>query len=113
MRTNRHHYLQQKPPQKLNFISFLLTFVAVIFLSACGIKGDLYQTPEQALIPKDKVVEQRDDSQEKSTSKSVESSGQVVTTLDESQKQQAVKLSTEQTTTPSVKQPTEQVKEQQ
>ena len=83
MRTNRLHYLHQKPRQKLKFKSILLTFVAVIFLSACGIKGDLYQTPEQA-----------------------------VTTLDESQKQQAIQQPIEQKEQ-ATGQSTEQVKEQQ
>ena len=49
MRTNRLHYLHQKLQQKLKLKSILLAFVAATFLSACGIKGKLYQTPEQAV----------------------------------------------------------------
>ncbi|PKI16341.1 LPS translocon maturation chaperone LptM [Colwellia sp. 12G3] len=109
MRTNRLHYLHKK----FNFKSILLTFVAVIFLSACGIKGDLYQTPEEAVTAKDKVVEQADESEKASVKESVESQESAMITIDESEKQQTVQQSTEQTTTPSVKQPTGQVKEQQ
>ncbi len=47
MRTIRLRYLQKKLSQKLKFKAILLTFVASLFLSACGIKGDLYQTPKQ------------------------------------------------------------------
>jgi len=32
---------------KLNIKALLFAFAAVVFLPACGIKGDLYQTPEQ------------------------------------------------------------------
>ena len=46
MRTNRLHYLLPKLP----FKSLLLALTASFFLSACGIKGDLYQTPEQAVV---------------------------------------------------------------
>jgi len=47
MRTIRLCYSQQKLPQKLKLKTLLLTFFTTLFLSACGIKGDLYQTPEQ------------------------------------------------------------------
>jgi predicted small lipoprotein YifL len=102
MRTNRLHYLHQMPDKKLNFKSILLAFIAAIFLSACGIKGDLYQTSEQAVTPQDKAVAQRDEGQKAGINKRVESQESAVITLDESQ-----------TTTPFVKQPTDQVKEQQ
>jgi predicted small lipoprotein YifL len=46
MRTNRLHYLLPKLP----FKSLVLALTASVFLSACGIKGDLYQTPEQAVV---------------------------------------------------------------
>lgn len=42
MYTNIQNYLQRKP----SILSLLLAFVAVISLSACGVRGDLYQTPE-------------------------------------------------------------------
>ncbi|MEI6895851.1 MAG: lipoprotein [Colwellia sp.] len=44
-------------PCKLKFKSTLLIFAVTIFLSACGIKGELYQTPVQADLPKDKETE--------------------------------------------------------
>jgi predicted small lipoprotein YifL len=97
MCTNTLSYLQRK----LKFKSILLTFVATIFLSACGIKGDLYQTPEQAVTPKDKVVAQRDEGQKAGINKSVES------------QEQTSQPPTEQATIPLVKQPIAQVKEQQ
>ncbi len=50
MRTIRLRYVQEKLQQKLNVKTLLLTFMATVVLSACGIKGDLYQTPEQAVI---------------------------------------------------------------
>lgn len=106
MRTNRLHYLHQNLHQKVKIKSFLLTFISVIFLSACGIKGDLYQTPEQAVVAKDTVAEQGVVNQEKNTSKRVEPQGKSVLTLDESQKKQAVQQ-TEQATDQS----TVQVKE--
>jgi hypothetical protein len=51
MCTKRLHYLLPK----LKLKTLLLTFVASLFLSACGIKGDLYQTPEQPVIEKEAV----------------------------------------------------------
>ncbi len=111
MRTNRLHNLDQKPNIKSRFTSFSLAFLTAISLSACGIKGDLYQTPAKAVIPKDNVVEQSGEGQNTRINKSVEQQETVVTTLDDSQNQQAVQPS--QTTTPIVKQPTDQVKEQQ
>lgn len=32
---------------KFNVKTLLLSFLTAVFLSACGIKGDLYETPEQ------------------------------------------------------------------
>jgi predicted small lipoprotein YifL len=110
MRTNRLHNLHQKLDQKLQLKSILLTFITVTFLSACGIKGNLYQTPEQAVPPKDEVVVQDDESQVKNVNEEVGS--QPVTTLDESQKKQAVQQSVEQTQQ-ATSQSTDQVKEQQ
>lgn len=110
MRTNRLHNLHQKLDQKLQLKSILLTFITVTFLSACGIKGNLYQTPEQAVPPKDEVVAQDDESQVKNVNEEVGS--QPVTTLDESQKKQAVQQSVEQTQQ-ATSQSTDQVKEQQ
>ena len=106
MRTNRLHYLYQKLPQKLKLKSILPTFIAVTFLSACGIKGDLYQTAKQTVTPKGDMVAQSDESQENTIGNSVASEDQSVTTLDESQKQQAVQQST-------TDKSTDQVKEQQ
>ncbi len=110
MRTNRLHNLQQKLEQKLQLKSILLPLITVTFLSACGIKGNLYQTPEQAVPPKDEVVAQDDESQEKNVNEEVGS--QPVTTLDESQKKQTVQQSVEQTQQ-ATSQSTDQVKEQQ
>ena len=110
MRTNRLHNLHQKLDQKLQLKSILLTFITVTFLSACGIKVNLYQTPEQAVPPKDEVVVQDDESQVKNVNEEVGS--QPVTTLDESQKKQAVQQSVEQTQQ-ATSQSTDQVKEQQ
>lgn len=49
MRTNRLHYLYQKHAKKrdhkLSSKSLSLIFISAMLLSACGIKGDLYQTP--------------------------------------------------------------------
>lgn len=97
MCTNRLHYLYQKLHQKLKLKSFLLIFASVMFLSACGIKGNLYQTPEQAVTPKGKVTGQRDASQAVNRDKSVAAQEKVMITLDESKKQQAVQQSIEQT----------------
>ena len=101
MRTNRLHYLHQIPDKKINFKLILLTFIVTIFLSACGIKGDLYKTPEQAVTSQNNVVEQNDASQKVSIKKSVEPQNLTVITADESKQKQAVL------------QPTDQVKEQQ
>ena len=51
MCTKRLHYLLPK----LKVKTLLLTFIASLFLSACGIKGDLYQTPEQPVTEKETV----------------------------------------------------------
>jgi len=49
MCTKRLHYLLPK----LKIKTHLLTFVASLFLSACGIKGDLYHSPEQPVTEKE------------------------------------------------------------
>ncbi|WP_082606383.1 MULTISPECIES: LPS translocon maturation chaperone LptM [Colwellia] len=90
MSTNRQRYLHRN----LNIKKILLTFLAAVFLSACGIKGDLYQTPEQAV-----------------TEPAEQNQAQTVTRLDESKKQQAVQQPIESAVIPSVKQSTDQVKE--
>ena len=100
MRITRLRYLQQKSHQELNFKTILLIFITTIFLSACGIKSDLYETPEQAVEKKDAAIEP-----------SVKSQAKSVIKVDESQKQQAVQQPIEQAATPSVKPSTEQVKE--
>ncbi|HBY84836.1 MAG TPA: hypothetical protein DEO86_03090 [Colwellia sp.] len=107
MRTIRLHYLHQKLDQKLKLKSILLALVAATSLSACGIKGKLYQTPEQAVTPNVEAAAQGDDSKEQSVSENVES--QSVTMLEEAQKKQVVQSPIEQT----VGQSTDQVKEQQ
>ena len=113
MRTNRLHYLDQKPHQELNIKAILLALVASIFLAACGIKGDLYQTPEQAVISKDKVIAPSDEGQNENIKKSVKSpQKETVSTLEEPQKKQAVEQLTEQPAAPVVKPSTDQVKEQ-
>ncbi|NQZ27469.1 MAG: hypothetical protein HRT55_14265 [Colwellia sp.] len=104
MRTNRLRYLQQKLHRTLHIKSILLAILAAILFSACGIKGDLYQTPEQEVTEQsseqDKVTKQRDESYEKP-----------VTTLDEAEKNPAVQQPIAQATIPAVKQSTEQIKE--
>ena len=111
MRITRLRYLQQKSHLELNFKAILLTFITAIFLSACGIKSDLYETPEQAVVEKDTVVEQSKESRGKSASTSVARQENSVIKGDESKKQQVVQQPIEQTATPSVKQSTDQVKE--
>ena len=112
MRTNRLRYLQQKLHRTLHIKSILLAILAAILFSACGIKGDLYQTPEQVVTEQgteqdneqsnenDKVAELSEVSQEQS-----------VTTLDEAEKNPAVQQPVVQATIPAVKQSTEQIKE--
>ena len=108
MRTNRLRYLQQKLQRTLHIKSILLAILGAILLSACGIKGDLYQTPEQVITEQnteqdneqDKITKQRDESQEKP-----------VTTLDGAEKNSAVQQPIAQATIPAVKQSTEQIKE--
>jgi predicted small lipoprotein YifL len=73
MRINRLRYLHQE----CNIKSTLLTLVTLIFLSACGIKGDLYQTPDEAVIPNDKVAEQGDENKEEEINTGVASQEQV------------------------------------
>lgn len=101
MRTNRLHYLHQK----LRLKSILLAFIAVTLLSACGIKGKLYQTPEQAVTPGAEAVAKSNESKEQSASVELQS----VASLDEAQKKPIVQQPIEQT----VGQSTDQVKEQQ
>ncbi|KGJ92517.1 LPS translocon maturation chaperone LptM [Colwellia psychrerythraea] len=110
MCTNRLHNLQQKLEQKLQLKSILLACVAITFLSACGIKGDLYQTPEQAVSPKNEVATQGVEKQNESTGVDIES--QPVTTLNDSPKKQAVQQSVEQTEA-ATSQSTDPVKESQ
>ena len=50
MRINTLNFLQCK----LNIKSTLLVFITAIFLSACGIKGKLYETPESVETPQEK-----------------------------------------------------------
>lgn len=47
MRTITPQYLQKKLQHKSQFNTLLLTLVTAIVLSACGVRGDLYQTPDQ------------------------------------------------------------------
>ena len=104
MRTNRLRYLQQKLQRTLHIKSILLAILAAILFSACGIKGDLYQTPEQEVTEQstkqDQLTKQRDEGQE-----------QPVITLDEVEKNSAVQQPIAQATIPTVKQSTEQIKE--
>ena len=104
MRTNRLRYLQQKLHRTLHIKSILLAILGAILLSACGIKGDLYQTPEQVITEQnteqDKITKQRDESQEKPEK-----------TLDEAETNSAVQQPIAQATIPAVKQSTEQIKE--
>jgi predicted small lipoprotein YifL len=107
MRTKRLRYLQQKLHQELPFKSILLIFIAVTFLSACGIKGDLYETPEQPAAEQNKVTERGEVSQESGLSNAVELMKKSEDILDDSEKQQA----TQQPITPSDKQSTAPIKE--
>jgi len=43
--------------QEFKFKSISMAFITAIFLSACGIKGDLYQTPEKPIAEQDKEAE--------------------------------------------------------
>ncbi len=76
MRTIRLRYLQKQLPQKLKFKTLLLTFVASLFLSACGIKGDLYQTPEQPVTETETVEVDDNKAQTEEMNKSLESEKQ-------------------------------------
>ncbi|MCJ8296906.1 MAG: lipoprotein [Colwellia sp.] len=108
MHTNRLHYFLRN----LNIKSILLAIIAIFLVSACGIKGDLYQTPEQVITEqsteqgheqsneKYKIIEPSNKSQEPS-----------VTTLDEADKKPAVQQELEQADIPAAKQSTEQIKE--
>jgi len=97
MRTIRLRYSQQKLHPKLQLKTLLLTFITTIFLTGCGIKGDLYQTPEQAISEK----EQSD------ANKAQENSNNSL----ESEKQPAIEQPTEQVTEQSLEPATESVKE--
>ncbi len=52
MSSIRLHYLAKDFLQTLTLKALLLTLSGTIFLSGCGIKGDLYQTPEQPVVEK-------------------------------------------------------------
>ncbi|KGJ97671.1 LPS translocon maturation chaperone LptM [Colwellia psychrerythraea] len=111
MRSKRLRYLQQKLHQEFKFKSTLLAFFATILLSACGIKGDLYETPEPVVSEENKVTESGEDSQESDVNKSAESQQKSATTPDEVEQQEAVPQAIEQSTTPSAKQSTDAIKE--
>ena len=99
MRTNRVHYLYQKLSKKLdhklNGKAFLLIFISVMFLSACGIKGNLYQTPAQTVNPKDKAPLQVEQGQQQNSDTRVTPQEKAIVTLAPSQKQHAVSQPTE------------------
>ena len=112
MRTNRLRYLQQKLHRTLHIKSILLAMLAAILFSACGIKGGLYQTPEQVIT--EQSTEQDDEQsnqQDKVTKQRDESHEQPATTLDEAEINPAVQQPIEQATIPAAKQSTEQIKE--
>ena len=111
MRTKRLRYLQQKLHQELQFKAILLIFIAVTFLSACGIKGDLYETPEQPAAEQNKVTEQGEVSQESGLSNTVEPMKKSEKTLDESEKQQVTQQPIGQAVISSDKQSTAPIKE--
>jgi len=90
MRTKRLRYLQKKAHQEMKYKSILLIFIAVTFLSACGIKGDLYETPEQQAVEQNKVTGQGEVSQEIGLSNTVEPMKKSEKTLDDSEKQQPI-----------------------
>ncbi|MBU2871715.1 lipoprotein [Colwellia sp. E2M01] len=54
MCSNTSRYLQYKPSLK----SLCLAFTTATFLTACGIKGPLYETPEQPDIAAETGTEQ-------------------------------------------------------
>jgi cytoskeletal protein RodZ len=111
MRTKILRYLHKKSHQELKFKSILLAFFTAIFLSACGIKGDLYETPEQPATEQNKVSEPDEISQVNDISDSAESKKKVEKTLDESDKQTTAQQPIEPATTPSDKQSTAPIKE--
>jgi len=111
MRIKRLRYLHKKAHQEFKFKSILLAFFTAIFLSACGIKGDLYETPEQPATENNKVSEQGEVSQANDISDSAESKKKVEKIFDESEKQQTAQQAIEQTVTPSDKQSTAPIKE--
>lgn len=114
MRSNRDHYLYQKLSKKLdhklNVKSFLLIFISIMFLSACGIKGNLYQTPAQVVNPKDKAPSQVEQGQQKNIDTSEATQEKAIETLAPSQYQRAVSQPTE-LTTQATSQSTAQVNE--
>lgn len=99
MRTIRLRYSQQKLHPKLKLKTLLLTFIATIFLTGCGIKGDLYQTPEQANSEKEQTEVDANKAQENSNNRL------------ESEKQPAIEQPTEQVTEQSLEPAIEPVKE--
>jgi hypothetical protein len=111
MRIKRLGYLHKKLLLEFKFKSILLGFFTAIFLSACGIKGDLYETPKQPAIEKNIVSEQSEVSQENGLSDSADSKKKVERILDESEKQQTTQEPIEQVVTPSGKQSTAPIKE--
>ena len=83
MRTKRLRDLHKKPHQELKFKSTLLALFSAILLSACGIKGDLYETPEQPATEQNKVTEQGEVSQDKGISHTADPNKKAEKTLDE------------------------------
>jgi len=73
MRIKRLRYLDKKSHQEFKFKSILLAFFTAIILSACGIKGDLYETPEQPATEQNKVSEQGDVGQDNGLSENADS----------------------------------------
>ena len=49
MYTNALNYLYSYLRTKLTLKSILLTSLSVILLAGCGVKGDLYQTPDHVV----------------------------------------------------------------
>jgi len=65
MYTKRLHYLLPKLPLK----TLIMTLVVSTFLSACGIKGDLYQTPEAPVSEKEVVTSEANKTPQNTTEK--------------------------------------------
>ncbi|WP_157443197.1 lipoprotein [Colwellia piezophila] len=111
MRIKRLRYRQKKFHQESKFKSILLTFFAAIFISACGIKGDLYETPEQASSEQNTMTEQGAVSQKNGVSQPADSQKKSVTMLEKSEQPQAAQQPIEQAINPSDKQSTDPIKE--